>query len=152
MSGAWGKVKEKPAAFGASAFGAAAIGLGMYFRQRHVRSLARAVRLQANVRVVKRRPVDDVAAVLDLFAKGNDDVETIRCATFARLEHARAAITSSSPVHACRSRECPQPHDTPQRAARVQAPCGPASYTWAQGSFRGRMARLSHHVRLCSLD
>ena len=77
---AYTAVMEKPAAWGAGVAGATLCGLGLYMRARHAKSVSRAVKLQAKVKVVKRRPVDDVASVLDLFVKGNDDVETIRCA------------------------------------------------------------------------
>lgn len=80
---AYTTVAEKPVACIAGAFGLSAVSVGVYMRQRHARSLRRAEKLQNNIRVVKRRPVDDVASVLDLFATGRDDVETVRCATLA---------------------------------------------------------------------
>jgi hypothetical protein len=78
---AWKALTEKPVHLGSGAAGVAVVSAGAVMRLRHTKSLARAVRLQANVRVVKRRPVDDVASVLDLFVKGNDDVDTIRYAS-----------------------------------------------------------------------
>ena len=80
VQGAWTAVSEKPIAWSSGIAGVCAVGVGLYLRQRHARSLRRAIKLQSNVRVVKKRPVNDVADVLDLFVKGNDDVEMIRCA------------------------------------------------------------------------
>lgn len=91
---AWKALTEKPVHMGAGATGAAIVGAGAFMRLRHTKSLARAVKLQANVRVVKRRPVDDVASVLDLFVKGNDDVETIRYVAAALNRSASGAVVS----------------------------------------------------------
>ena len=79
--------------------GSLAAGGGYAWNRRHSRSLTRAQKLQANVRVVKRRPVDDVAGVLDLFVKGNDHVETIRCASFDTL--AASVLVCQLPTDVC---------------------------------------------------
>jgi energy-coupling factor transporter ATP-binding protein EcfA2 len=70
---------ERPGLTGGVAVASVACAAtGLYARARHVQSKARAIKLQSYVRVVKHRPVDDVATILDCFVPGNDDVETIR--------------------------------------------------------------------------
>jgi hypothetical protein len=102
VTGAVASVTEKPWAWGAGLLGLCAGSCGLYMRARHARSLQRAVKLQANVRVVKRRPVDDVASVLDLTVKGNDDVETIRCA-LARARRAACVACVTAATTPCAS-------------------------------------------------
>jgi len=73
-------VADRPlvcAAAAAAALGAAWWSYGTYVR---ARSLERAAALQSHVRVVKRRPVAEVAALLDGVFTGKDTVDTIRCA------------------------------------------------------------------------
>jgi energy-coupling factor transporter ATP-binding protein EcfA2 len=78
-SGVAESLADRPALTGGvTAASLACAATGLYARARHVQSKARALKLQSYVRVVKHRPVDDVATILDSCVPGNDDVETIR--------------------------------------------------------------------------
>lgn len=59
-----------------SVVGAGYLAYSKYTRKR---SLERAAALQANIRVVKRRPVAEVASLLDNVFSAKDNVDTIRC-------------------------------------------------------------------------
>jgi hypothetical protein len=78
-SGVLASVTEQPLLVAAGAASALAVGGCGFLRYRHTRSLKRAELLRSAVRVVKRRPVEQLASMLDITVSTRDTVDTIRC-------------------------------------------------------------------------
>lgn len=79
LHGAVAGLVAQPTTLAAGVASAVAVSGGVYCRYRHSRSQRRAAELRKLVRVVKRRPVEQLAGVLDMFVSTKDSVDTIRC-------------------------------------------------------------------------
>lgn len=83
----------------ASATATTVLGGGMYLQARHSRNKRIGAALQQNVRIVRARPTEELARVLDSCISAKDSVDRVRCALFPSSQLKPNAPGPPVPAH-----------------------------------------------------